>query len=204
MTPLRILLFTLVSALMWTGAAAAQTMGGATVETPPVPGDPLEVVGAYRPVDTTTEHGGPLAQSGLDLYLNATPRAGLEAGQRFDVFRRVLTPTAQIALVLRVGEVQIVSVQPTLAVARVIGGPDVNAQPHLKTPGVMVGDYILPAEAKEAPAPPVKARPRARKKKKAPKAKAKSETDSKEKAPAKEASPDRDSFEFWEEKPIDF
>jgi hypothetical protein len=204
MIPLRIIFFTLVTALMWTGTAAAQPTEGA-VETPSLAGDPLEVVGAYRPVDITTEHRGPLAQSGLDLYLHATPRAGLEAGQRFDVFRRVMTPTAQITLVLRVGEVQIVSVQPTLAVARVIGGPDVNAQPHLKTPGVMVGDYILPAEAKEAPAPPVKPRPRARKKKKkAPKAKAKAETDSKEKAPAKEARPDQDSFEFWEEKPIDF
>lgn len=173
----------------------------------------LEVVGTYRPVDITQAGLGPAAQAGLDLYLSTNPQAGLSPGQRFDVFRRVPAPAVDIEMVIKVGELQIVTVQPTVAVARVIGGPDQSAQPHLKTPGVVVGDYIMPDSPKVEPKPVARRRQRRKPAEKASKASEAPRIAAKDPAPdevvvkkpsSPGASTDTDSFQFWDERPIDF
>lgn len=168
----------------------------------------VAVVGAWRPVDAQRDAAaGPLAQSGLDLYLSAAPGAALHPGQRFDVYRRVQAPP-EISLVIRVGELLIVSVQPSLAVARVVGGPDPAAQPHLKTPGVLIGDYIIEAQPKKVDqkAEPPERRPRQRRKAppKAAEAPARPD-DALPDAPDKKPDlGDKDTFEFWDQGPVEF
>ncbi len=178
----------------------------------------VAVIGAYRPVDAAEPKGAPAAQAGLDLYLAATDSGVLQAGQHFDVFRRLPTPAApEVEVTVRVGQVKIVSFHGPLAVARVVSGPDPSAQPHLSTPGVIVGDFIRadqpqkqsladaskPNKARKRPARGNRRRNAGAKKP----AKAAAEPGNAPKEPELPGPPsntDSDSFIFWDQTPVDF
>jgi hypothetical protein len=112
----------------------------------------VRVVGSYRPVDLRL--GGvpdpkdkmptPAAQRGLDFYLALEEGSTVRVGQEFSVYRRVAAPTVRRAVVtLKVGEMRVVGIEGNMGVARVIGAPIHAAHPYLKTPGVLVGDFIV-------------------------------------------------------------
>lgn len=112
----------------------------------------VRVVGSYRPVDLRL--GGapdpkdkmptPAAQRGLDFYLALEEGSTVRVGQEFSVYRRVAAPTVRRAVVtLKVGEMRVVGIEGNMAVSRVIGAPIHAAHPYLKTPGVLVGDFIV-------------------------------------------------------------
>jgi hypothetical protein len=110
----------------------------------------VRVIGAYRPVDIAKGSAAawadlpPAAQNGLDFYLSIEKGTQLHVGQEFSVFRRVAAPTVRRSTItLKVGELRVVGIEGALAVARVISAPVHLSHPYLKTPGVLVGDFIV-------------------------------------------------------------
>jgi len=116
---------------------------------PPRKVTPIEIIGSYRPVDPSRpenpQRPSPAAQTGLDLYLNAGADAPLRVGQVFEVFRTI-TPAdhTELRLTIKVGTVEILSIQGPLAIGRAVGGPSADARPHLRTPGILIGDFVRP------------------------------------------------------------
>lgn len=175
----------------------------------------VRIVAAYRAVDAVHDKDAPVAQSGLDLYLAASRHSGLRAGLRFEVYRRVPSPALpEMHMVVKVGALEVVSFQGNLAVARVLDGPDVRVQPYLVTPGVIVGDFIYPhkpqnkAEAPVAETPPARGKDRATRPTRRPRADRRGDKVREGADPAKEPERaldrDPDSFQSWDDEPIDF
>lgn len=175
----------------------------------------VRIVAAYRAVDVIHDKDAPVAQSGLDLYLAASRHSGLRAGLRYEVYRRVPSPALpEMHMVVKVGSLEVVSFQGNLAVARVLDGPDARVQPYLVTPGVIVGDFIYPhkpqkkVEAPVAATPPAKTSGKAPKGSRSPRATRRDDKARPSPEPAKESERavdrDPDSFQSWDDEPIDF
>ncbi|MBH23243.1 MAG: hypothetical protein CMH57_02040 [Myxococcales bacterium] len=215
----------------------ATTPQKASPSTTPKQVAPIEVIGAYRPVDPSramnSKRPSPPSQTGLDLYLGAGAGSPLVVGQVFEVFRTITPAGApDIHMTLKVGTVEILSIQGPLAVGRVVGGPSVTAHPHLRTPGILVGDFVrpnapisgpgaqdTPSDAADAAAvasrPPDRRRRKRRRRKRqaktgpepCPNAPEELLTDSTLAPPVlpmEALPPDPDSFKSWNAEPIDF
>ena len=108
----------------------------------------IPVVGAFRPVDPARTHGDTASvQNGLDLYLQLHKAGLVTAGQSFAVFREVSSPSEpnDSTIRLKVGEVRILDIQGKLAVGRVVRGPELSVTPFLRTPGIIIGDFMDPS-----------------------------------------------------------
>ena len=227
-------IYALCAAMAWTYSApdlaAAQNSRAASATsvapagvavsqstTPASPATPIRVIGAYRPVDPAMRSSSDTntVQTGLDLYFELGGARAVVAGQRFEVFRDVSAPNSPsgVSLRLKVGEVKILSIQGPVAIGRVVGGPEIASAPFLRSPGILIGDFVDPTR----PIAPI-AKPKKRWRKRKQLAKTAPCPAPKTSAPQKnEVAKDQndddggaaealdpDDFRSWDARPIDF